>query len=55
MSFYSDTLKQVIADVIWQKEEKSIKSLFSLSNILPTGNKVSGMEDFELISFLIIK
>lgn len=55
MSYYSEKLEQVINDIVWNKKEKEIESIFSLWESSLADNKISWLDDFELISFLIIK
>lgn len=55
MSFYSDLLEGVISNVIWEKKEKEIESIFSVWKSSLWDDKIKWLDDFELISFLIIK
>ena len=55
MSFYSEKLEQVILNIVWNKKEKEIESIFSLWESSLADNKITWLDDFELISFLIIK
>lgn len=56
MEHYSKLLKKSIKSIIEIKDEKEIDSLFSDggSNIL-NGGEINGLDDFELICFLVIK
>lgn len=55
MTKYTDMLDEAINNILGKQEEVSIQSIFSLgeSSILDDNN--SSKEDFELISFLVIK
>ena len=55
MSTYSDLLNQVIRSIIEVKEEKDIDSLFTGVDTTALENTIRGLDDFELISFLVIK
>ena len=56
MATYSKLLKSAIENIVGKKEEAGINSLFSQggTNFYKTSSS-SGSEDFELVSFLIIK
>lgn len=55
MSTYSKLLEEAISSIIGKTEEKGVASLFSKGGTTLQKNLFSGLEDFELISFLIIK
>lgn len=55
MSHYSDLLQEAIHSIIEVKEESDIMSLFSVGETTALRNKISGLDDFELICFLVIK
>ena len=55
MTFYSDLLKQSIRSVLNTEEEKEIESLFTTGGTTALTEKIRGIEDFKLISFLIIR
>lgn len=56
MSKYSDLLKNTIINIIGKKQDDGISSIFSLGKTsIANDNKLSGLDDFELVSFLIIK
>ena len=55
MSYYSKQLEDAINNIIGKAEEKGVASLFSKGGTTIQKNLFSGIEDFELISFLIIK
>ena len=54
MSKFTDFLEKTVENIVGKEEEKGIESLFSFDKT--TLNKsVQNMDDFELISFLVIK
>ena len=54
MSKFTKFLEKTVENIVGKEEEKGIESLFSLDKT--TLNKsVQSMDDFELISFLVIK
>lgn len=55
MSFYTNLLEKAIFDIKGFIEEKGVKSLFKLGKSTILDNKVSGLDDFELVSFLVVK
>ena len=55
MQAYSDLLGQAIRSMIEVKEEKDLDSLFSGGTTTALTNTISGLDDFELISFLVIQ
>ena len=55
MKKYTDLLEKAVFNVKGIEEEKGIKSLFSLGGSTLTDNQISGLNDFELVSFLVIK
>lgn len=55
MCHYSDLLQEAIHSIIEVKEESDIMSLFSAGETTALRNKISGLDDFELICFLVIK
>ncbi len=55
MHHYSDLLANAIESIISVKEESDIDSLFSLGETTALLGEVKGLDDFELITFLIIK
>ncbi len=52
---YSQLLEQSIQNIVWAKKEKEIESIFTLWGSSLASNTLIWLEDFELISFLIIK
>ncbi len=55
MQFYSDLLDKAIHSMVAIKEERDIDSLFSGGKTTALVGTISGIEDFELISFLVIQ
>ena len=54
MSKFTKFLEKTVENIVGKEEEKGIESLFSLDKT--TLNKsVQSMDDFELISFLVMK
>lgn len=55
MGTYSRLLDQGIHSMIETKEEKDIESLFTPGGTTALQNDISGLDDFELIAFLVIR
>ncbi|MDN5578877.1 MAG: SWF/SNF helicase family protein, partial [Chryseobacterium sp.] len=55
MTEYSGLLKKSIATILQKEEEKEVLSLFKSGGTAALKDKVPGIEDFKLISFLIVK
>lgn len=55
MQPYSDLLGQAISSMIEVKEEKDLDSLFSGGKTTALLNSIDGLNDFELITFLVIQ
>lgn len=55
MQAYSELLSQAIRSMIEVKEEKDLDSLFSGGKTTALTGTISGLDDFELISFLVIQ
>ena len=55
MSAYSRLLQQAIHSMIDLKEEKDIDSLFTVGGTTALLNTISGLDDFELIAFLVVR
>ena len=55
MDIYSNLLSQAIHSMIAVKEEQDIDSLFSGGETSALVNNIQGLEDFELINFLVVK
>ena len=55
MQMYSDLLGKTIRSMIDVKEEKDLDSLFSGGKTTALVNTIAGLDDFELITFLVIQ
>ena len=55
MEVYSQLLGQGIRSMIETAEEKDIESLFSIGGTSASHNTISGLNDFELIAFLVVR
>lgn len=55
MRKYSELLEQAISSIINVKEESDFESLFSSGESSFMKNTISGLDDFELICFLVVK
>ncbi len=55
MDKYSDLLNKSIQSIINLKEEKDVDSLFTEGGTTALINNIKGLDDFELISFIVIK
>ncbi|MDD3123452.1 MAG: helicase-related protein [Candidatus Izemoplasmatales bacterium] len=55
MDKYTDLLEKAIFDIKGYIEEKGVKSLFRLGKSTILDNKATGLNDFELVTFLVIK
>ena len=55
MQRYSDLLGKAIRSMIEVKEEKDLDSLFTGGKTTALTNTISGLDDFELITFLVIQ
>lgn len=54
MEKYSDLLDQAILSIIESKNESDVDSLFSGSRTTALLDRISGLDDFELVAFLVI-
>jgi len=55
MDMYSGLLQKSIASILKTEEEKDIISLFKSGGTTALQSKIKGIEDFKLISFVVIK
>lgn len=55
MGAYSSLLKQSIGSILRTEEEKEVLSLFKAGGTTALKDKFKGIEDFKLISFLIVR
>jgi hypothetical protein len=54
MDKYSELLEASIGSIIKVKEESDVDSLFTVGETSALTNKISGLDDFELICFLVV-
>ena len=54
MSKFTNFLEKIVENIVGKEEEKGLDSLFSFGETV-LNNSVQNMDDFELISFLVIK
>ncbi len=55
MRAYSNLLDQAIHSMIERQQEQDVDSLFSPGKTSALMGEIAGLEDFELISFLVIQ
>ena len=55
MQHYSKLLGDAVATIVEQKEERDLESLFFVGETSALVHDIRGLDDFELICFLIIK
>lgn len=55
MGHYSELLQQAVASIVQQKEASDLESLFSFGATTALVGDIAGLDDFELICFLVIK
>lgn len=55
MAHYSELLGKAVASIVEQKETSDLESLFSSGETTALVNNIKGLDDFELICFLVIK
>jgi hypothetical protein len=55
MNSYSSLLEKAIESIISVKDESVIDSLFSIGGTANLMGSMKGLEDFDLITFLVIK
>ncbi len=55
MDKYNALLGDAIKSIIEVKEESDVKSLFTSGSAVLFGNKIKGLDDFELVAFVVIK
>ena len=54
MSKFTNFLEKTVENIVGKEEEKELDSLFSFGETV-LNNSAQNMDDFELISFLVIK
>lgn len=55
MDKYSELLSDSIRSIVTIKDEKDVASLFKAGGTTALTNQISGLDDFELINFLVVK
>ena len=55
MEKYSDLLNKTIESILNVKDESDVDSLFSAGGTTALTNTIKGLEDFELLTFIVIK
>jgi len=55
MSVYSQHLEEAVRSIIAVKEEKDLDSLFSSGPTTALAQGISGLDDFELLAFLVVQ
>ena len=55
MEHYSDLLQEAINSIVSIKEENDIDSLFSIGETTALRGEIKGLDDFELITFFVIR
>ena len=55
MAQYSELLSNSIRSIITVKSERDVDSLFHAGGTTALTNQISGLDDFELITFLVVK
>ena len=54
MSHYRTLLEKAVTSIIGKSEEKGVESLFSRGGTHLTQESFQGMEDFEVISYMVL-
>lgn len=54
MQHYSDLLQKAVASIVEQKETSDLESLFSVGETTALVGDIAGLDDFELICFLVV-
>ena len=54
MSYYRDLLETAVASIIGKSEEKGVESLFTRGGTNLTKDSFQGLEDFEVISYMVV-
>ncbi len=55
MEKYSKLLKDAVKAIVHQEEQDDLASIFNIGSNALFGNTVSGLDDFELITFVVVK
>jgi len=55
MDKYSKLLKEAVKSIIHNEEQRDLASIFSKNSNVLFGENISGLDDFELITFVVVK
>jgi SNF2 family DNA or RNA helicase len=55
MDAYSKLLEDAVKSIVHVKEENDLSSLFTTGSGVLTGSSIPGLDDFELITFVVVK
>lgn len=55
MHKYSELLEEAIKSIIEVKEQSDINALFKQGSMVLSGAKIKGLDDFELLAFVVVK
>jgi len=55
MDEYSKLLKEAVKSIIHDEEQSELSSIFNKDSNVLFGNNISGLDDFELITFVVVK
>jgi len=55
MSLYSELLSSAIKSMIDVKEEKDLDSLFTSGKTTALVNAIAGLDEFELVAFIVVQ
>ena len=55
MQLYSDLLEDAVLSIVDAKEDSDLDSLFRAGGTTALLNQISGLDDFELVCFLVVK
>ena len=54
MNHYRALLEKAVASIVGKSEEKGVESLFSRGGTNLTKDSFQGMEDFEVVSYMVV-
>lgn len=55
MEHYSSLLKEAVKAIVHKEEQSDLSTIFKKSSQVLFGNTISGLDDFELITFVVVK
>lgn len=55
MQHYNELLQAAVATIVEKKQESDLESLFSFGATTALVDDIAGLDDFELICFLVIR